>query len=235
MHLSSAAVARIFLMAVLGALTFWSLRNHPIPVAELGRRVPRCVAGLACFGFGITLFVKARLGLGPWDVFHGGLAKKIGLPIGLVVNLIGLVILPLWIPLKVRVGLGTVLNTLVIGLVLDVTSPLVNSPTNIIVRWTFVIVGLLIIAAGSGMYIGAGLGAGPRDGVMMGLRRFGLSVRTARTLIEVTTMGLGYLLGGKLGLATVVFMVGIGPLVQIALRHLSLPPLANSSEKPTAG
>jgi uncharacterized membrane protein YczE len=231
MHFSSAAIARLFLMAVLGTLTVWSLRNHPISVAELTRRVPRCVAGLACFGFGITLFVKAKLGLGPWDVFHGGLAKKIGLPIGLVVNLVGLVILPLWIPLKVRVGLGTVLNTLVIGLVLDLTSPLVKSPSNIVVRWTFVIVGLLIIAVGSGMYIGAGLGAGPRDGVMMGLRRFGLSVRTARTLIEVATMGLGYLLGGKLGLATVVFMVGIGPLVQIALRYLSLPALP-ISEKP---
>jgi uncharacterized membrane protein YczE len=228
MHLSSAALGRIFLMAVLGTLTVWSLRTHPISGTELARRVPRCVLGLAGFGFGITLFVKAKLGLGPWDVFHGGLAKKVGLPIGLVVNLIGLAVLPLWIPLKERVGLGTVLNTLVIGLVLDLTSPLVQPPENIVVRWTFVLVGLLIIAIGSGLYIGAGLGAGPRDGVMMGLRRFGLSVRTARTLIEVATMGLGYLLGGKLGLATVVFMVGIGPLVQIALRYLSLPALRSS-------
>jgi uncharacterized membrane protein YczE len=226
MHLSSVAVARIFLITILGSLTLWSLKNHPIPGAELVRRLPRCIAGLACFGFGITLFVKAKLGLGPWDVFHGGLANKFDLPIGLVVNLIGVVILPLWIPLKERVGLGTVLNTLEIGVVLDLTSPLVSEPSNLLVRWLFVLVGLLIIAIGSGLYIGSGLGAGPRDGVMMGLRRFGLSVRVARTLIEVTTMVLGYLLGGKLGAATALFTVGIGPLVQIALRYLSIPPLA---------
>jgi uncharacterized membrane protein YczE len=230
MDLSSAAIGRIFLIAILGILTTWSLRTHPIPGRELLRRVPRCVVGLAFFGFGITLFVKAKLGLGPWDVFHGGLANKLGLPIGLVVNLVGVAILPLWIPLKERVGLGTVLNTLEIGLVLDLTSPLLKSPSNLVVRWVFVIVGLLIISAGSGLYIGSGLGAGPRDGVMMGLRRFGLSVRTARTLIEVATMALGYLLGGKLGFATIVFMVGIGPLVQIALRYLSLPALAKVSQ-----
>jgi uncharacterized membrane protein YczE len=225
MHLSSVGIARIFLVTILGSLTVWSLKNHPIPRSELARRLPRCIVGLACFGFGITLFVKAGLGLGPWDVFHGGLANKLDLPIGLVVNLIGVIILPLWIPLKERVGLGTVLNTLEIGVVLDLTSPLVSPPSNIAVRWIFVLVGLLIIAIGSGLYIGSGLGAGPRDGVMMGLRRFGLSVRVARTLIEVTTMILGFLLGGKLGVATALFMVGIGPLVQIALRYLSLPPL----------
>lgn len=226
MNLSTAGYARLLLVVVLGALTTWSLKTHPIPVSELVRRLPRCIGGLACFGFGIALFFLADLGNPPWDVLHGGLAKKLDLPVGLVVNLVGLVVLVLWIPLRERVGLGTVLNTLEIGLVLDLTLEVLTKPTNLGLRIAFAGAGLVIIAVGSGLYIGSGLGAGPRDGVMMGLRRFKLSVRTSRTIIEVTTMAIGYLLGGRLGAGTVFFMVGIGPLVQIALRHLSLPPLS---------
>lgn len=233
MHFTTATVARIFLVLVLGTLTAWSLRSHPVPSRELARRVPRCVAGLACFGIGIALFVLGDLGNPPWDVLHGGLAKSLDLPIGLVVNLVGLVVLLLWIPLRERVGLGTVLNTLEIGLVLDLTLDILDKPNNLAVRVAFAVCGLVVVAIGSGLYIGSGLGAGPRDGVMMGLRRFKLSVRASRTLIEVVTMGLGYVLGGRLGLGTVLFMVGIGPLVQISLQHLSLPALEDPATATT--
>lgn len=223
--ITTAAAARILLVIVLGTLTAWSLRNHPIPSDELARRLPRCVAGLACFGVGIALFFRGDLGNPPWDVLHGGLAKSLDLPVGLVVNLVGVVVLLLWIPLRERVGLGTVLNTLEIGLVLDLALGVLSDPTSPVVRALYTVSGLVIIAVGSGLYIGSGLGAGPRDGIMMGLRRFNLSVRVSRTLIEVVTMGLGFLLGGRIGAGTFLFMFGIGPLVQLSLQRFSLPAL----------
>ena len=228
LDMSQAGVARLALIVILGVLTIWSLRRYPIPWAELGRRLPRCLLGLACFGLGIALFIQSDLGNPPWDILHTGLAKRANLPVGLIVNLVGVAVLVLWIPLRERVGLGTVLNTLEIGLAVDLFLRFLPHPTTLWFRWLFAIAGLLVIALGSGFYIGSGLGAGPRDGIMLGLRRFGLSVRMARTLIETVTMGVGYLLGGKIGLGTALFMLGIGPLVQIALKHLSLPPLARS-------
>lgn len=232
MSLSLTTGARAFLILVLTAVTVVSLRARPIAPAELRRRLPRCVAGLACFGLGIALFVRSTLGLPPWDVLHTGLAEIFDLPVGLVVNLVGLVVLLLWIPLRERPGLGTVLNTLEIGFVLDLSLNLLPTPKLFATRWLFALGGLVIIAAGSGLYIGSGLGPGPRDGVMMGLRRFGLSVRAARTVIELATMAIGFVLGGNVGLGTALFMFGIGPLVQIALRHLSLPPLVDPQSKP---
>jgi uncharacterized membrane protein YczE len=227
--MSSAGWARLALVIILGSLTIWSLRNHPISLIELRRRLPRCVAGLACFGLGIALFIEANLGNPPWDILHAGLAKKLGLPVGLVVNLVGVAVLGIWIPLRERVGLGTVLNTLEIGFTVDLFLRFIPRPNALLERWAFAVVGMLVIGIGSGLYIGSGLGAGPRDGVMLGLRRFGLSVRTARSLIELATMGLGFALGGKIGFATAFFMLAIGPLVQVSLKHLALPPLPNDT------
>jgi uncharacterized membrane protein YczE len=222
---STATFARIALVTILGILSVVSLRQRPVPLAELKRRLPRCVIGLACFGVGIAFFVQSKLGTAPWDVLHEGLSERTGLDFGLIINVVGLLVLPLWIPLKERIGLGTVLNTLEIGIVLDLVRPYAPAPDAMFIRIGYVMIGTLIVAVGSGLYIGSGLGAGPRDGIMMGLRRLGLSVRMARTIIEITTMIIGVLLGGTVGLGTAVFLISIGPLVQFFLARLSLPPL----------
>jgi uncharacterized membrane protein YczE len=226
LHLMSGpTLARIALIVVLGILAADSLRKNPISPTELQRRLPRCVFGLALFGTGIAFQFAAGLGTGPWDVLHGGLATITGWKVGLVLNLVGIAILPLWFPLKQRIGLGTVLNTLEIGLVLDLVRPHISQPDAMAVRVLYSIIGVVIIALGSGFYIGSGLGAGPRDGIMMGLKRLGLSVRAARTVVEITTLVIGLLLGGKAGVGTVLFLLGIGPCVQFFLERLTLPPI----------
>jgi uncharacterized membrane protein YczE len=215
-------------LGILAVLTALQWRDAPVSRRELVRRVPRCVGGLFCFAFGISLFFHSQLGTGPWDVLHGGLSKRSGLPVGLIINIVGLVVLPLWIPLKVRIGLGTVLNALLIGLFLDIVKPRMHDASAVWLQLVLAILGVLIIGIGSGLYIGAGLGAGPRDGIMVGLSRLGLSVRAARTLVEAVTLVVGWLLGGKIGLGTIIFLVGIGPIVQIALPRFSLAPLVPS-------
>jgi uncharacterized membrane protein YczE len=226
--MSGPTIARIALIVVLGALAADSLRKAPVSAVELRRRVPRCVFGLALFGIGIAFQFASGLGTGPWDVLHSGLATITGWKVGLVLNLVGLAILPLWIPLKQRIGLGTVLNTLEIGLVLDLARPYISQPDPMVLRVLCSAAGVVIIAIGSGFYIGSGLGAGPRDGIMMGLKRLGLSVRAARTVVEITTVVIGLLLGGKVGFGTVLFLVGIGPCVQFFLERLTLPALSTT-------
>lgn len=185
-------------------------------------RLTRCVIGLALFGFGITLFVRADLGLPPWDVFHLGVADNIGLSLGVVIIGVGLLLLVAWIPLRQRPGLGTILNALEIGIVVNLTKPLVGEPDHLLLQSAMVAGGLLVVALGSALYIGAGLGSGPRDGLMMGIsqrtwRQRRVSIRLARTAIEGTVLVAGFVLGGPIGLGTVAFMFGIGPLVQIML------------------
>lgn len=213
------------MVAVLAALATVSLYRYPVPLHELRRRLPRCVSGLALFGIGVSLFFASHLGTGPWDVLHAGIAKRTGLDVGLVNNLVGIAILPLWIPLRERVGIGTVLNALEIGLVVDFVKPRLPDVSSLALRLAYAVGGLVAISVASGLYIGAGLGTGPRDGIMIGLKRLGISVRAARTLIEIITLVLGLALGGAVGFGTALFLVGIGPLVQIALKRLALPPL----------
>ena len=182
-------------------------------------RLLRCVTGLACFGIGIAFFVKSTLGVPPWDVFHSGVSQHTGLGLGTVLIIVAFVVLLLWIPLRLRPGIGTILNAVEIGLVENIAQDLLPDSSNIAVRIAFMAAGMLCIAAGSGFYIGAELGSGPRDGLMLGLnKRFGISVRLARTVVEVTVMIIGIFLGGKIGIGTFVFAFGIGPLVQITLK-----------------
>jgi uncharacterized membrane protein YczE len=198
------------------------------PRRELARRLPRCIGGLACFGFGISCIVRARLGLAPWDVFHQGLSDLTGLSLGLMIEGMGLLILLLWIPLRQRPGLGTVLNAIEIGLVADLGTALLPETTSIFARWTYLAAGLLVIGIGSGFYIGAGLGTGPRDGLMVGLnRRFGWSIRRSRTVVELLALGAGIALGGPIGIGTLVLAFGIGPIAHFTIPRLSLPPIAN--------
>lgn len=192
--------------------------------ARLVERLVRCVLGLALFGFGITLFVRAGLGLAPWDVFHLGVADNLDLSLGVVIIVVGFLLLLLWIPLSQRPGVGTVLNAVEIGMVVNLTKPLVGEAEALVVQMLMVVSGLLVVGLGSALYIGAGLGSGPRDGLMMGIsgRTWGnrrVSIRTARTAVEASVLAAGFVLGGPVGVGTVAFMVVIGPLVQFLLPH----------------
>ena len=190
-------------------------------------KLARCITGLAFFGFGISLFLRANLGLAPWDIFHKGLSKKLDISIGLVIVGVGLLLLLLWIPLRQRPGVGTILNALEIGFVVNLTKPLVGEPDQLVMRTLMVIAGVLVIALGSALYIGAGLGSGPRDGLMLGLSKRSIagrqiSIRLARTVIELTVMVAGLFLGGSIGVGTLIFMFGIGPLVQQILPRFEM-------------
>jgi uncharacterized membrane protein YczE len=191
-------------------------------------RLLRCIAGLACFGVGISLFVASDLGVPPWDVFHQGLAELTGLPMGTVIIGVGFALLLLWIPLRQRPGLGTLLNAVEIGLVVNLTIDHVPHPGNLFIRALYVIAGLLVVGIGSGLYIGAGLGAGPRDGLMMGLAQRGVSVRVARTGLEAVVLVLGMLLGGSFGVGTLAFALGIGPVVHVTIPRLAMRPAEGS-------
>ena len=197
-------------------------------------RIARCVAGLCLFGLGISLLIAANLGAAPWDVFHTGISERTGWPVGAIIIAVGIALLALWIPLKESPGLGTVLNAFEIGLVVGFVLPAIPEPEALVLRVVMMIGGVVIIAVGSGLYIGAGLGPGPRDGLMTGLARRGLSIRLARTGIEVLVLIVGVLLGGSIGIGTAVFALCIGPLVQIFLPRLAMHerPLAVPASEP---
>ena len=202
------------------------------PAVDWAIRLTRCLAGLAMFGLGISLLIEAHLGAAPWDVFHQGLAELTGISVGTIIVIVGVAILLLWIPLRQKPGVGTLLNALEIGVTVDLIMPLLPSTDLLVVRVGYMLAGIVVVAIGSGLYIGSGLGAGPRDGLMMGLGRMGLSVRVARTAIEITVLVIGVLLGGTVGVGTVAFTFGIGPLVQVFLPKLALPPRRPAEQVP---
>ena len=183
--------------------------------------------GLVLFGFGLALMVIAELGLSPWDVFHQGVSERTGIPIGTVVIITGLLLLVTWIPLKEKIGIGTIANAIVIGLVLNLALLVLPQSLDLLAaRWLAMLSGVLIVAIGSGLYIGAGLGPGPRDGLMTGLTRItGYPLALVRAVLEIGALILGWLLGGTVGVGTLVFAFGIGPLVQFFLNRLRLAPV----------
>jgi uncharacterized membrane protein YczE len=202
---------------------------HPNPVATPGRldlraaapRLPALLVGLVLFGAGIALMVEAGLGLGPWEALNQGIARQTGLEIGTVSILLGIPILALWWPLGERPGIGTLLNVLCIGASTNIGIALLPTPPEdaTLVRLAAMAAGIVVIAIGSAIYLSTDLGPGPRDGLMTGAaKRFGWSIRRARTAIELTVLALGWALGGTVGLGTVVFALGIGPFLQLALR-----------------
>jgi uncharacterized membrane protein YczE len=187
-------------------------------------RSARLLAGLVLFGLGLALLVQAHLGLDPWTVFSDGVAKRVGLTLGEVTVVSSVGVLLLWIPLHQRPGIGTVANALVIGPVLDAGVALLPSPQPMALRILFLVLALVLVAVGTGLYVGVGWGPGPRDGLMTGLVELGVPLYLARTLIEGTVLVVGWLLGGTIGVATVVYALGVGPLVGRALPWLVLPP-----------
>ncbi len=155
----------------------------------------------------------------PWDVFHQGIEKITGWPLGTNIIVVSFFVLLLWIPLRIRPGLGTLMNAVQIGLVENIASDLIPETSGVALRVLYVTLGMCSIAAGSGLYIGAQLGSGPRDGLMLGInQRFGTSIRLSRTLVEITVLVVGVILGGTIGVGTFVFAFGIGPMVQATLR-----------------
>lgn len=181
--------------------------------------------GLVVIGFGIALNIRSNLGLSPWDVFHQGLARRTSLSFGAVTIIVGAAVFLGWIPLRQRIGPGTLSNPVVVGLVIDRVMLLVDDASAAPLRYVYLLGGILLIGAGSGLYIGARLGPGPRDGLMTGLAEKGLSIRSARFVIEGVMLVAGWLLGGAVGLGTLLFTVLIGPLVQFFLRLFDRGPV----------
>jgi uncharacterized membrane protein YczE len=187
-------------------------------------RLIQLIGGLLLFGGSLALLVRSRLGLDPWDVFHQGLAIRSGIPIGTVTILVGAVVLLLWIPLGQRPGIGTIANVILVGLALDGTLAILPTQSDLGVRWAFLVAGIVLNGIATGAYIGAALGPGPRDGLMVGLAARRHSLRVVRTAIELTVLGIGWLLGGTVGIGTVLYAVTIGPIVHVTLPALTRRP-----------
>ena len=188
----------------------------------LGRRFTNLMVGLVLFGVGLAMMLNARLGVPPWDVLHQGLYKQFGLTIGIWSIIVSLLVLVLWLPLRERFGIGTILNAVVIGVVFDLAALALPEPETISWRIVMVAGGILLVGFASGLYIGANLGPGPRDGLMTGIAKFGPSIRLTRTVLEVSVLMIGWLLGGTFGVGTVAFALLMGPLVQFFLPRLEV-------------
>lgn len=192
------------------------------PWGEVRRRLIPLLVGLVLCGIAFACIVQADLGLDPWDVLHQGVSDLTGIPIGMVSVLVGLIVVVGWIPLRQRLGIGTVANALVIGSTMDVVLPLLPEASTTARQWALLVTGLVIAGPGIGMYIGARLGPGPRDGIMTGLAERGPSIRLVRTLIELTALAVGVALGGTVGIGTVLFAITVGPNTQFWLERLDL-------------
>lgn len=189
-----------------------------IRAGRSARRLTQLLVGLWLYGVAMGMLVRSELGLDPWDVFHDGVQKLTGLSFGTVVILTGVAVLALWWPLRQWPGLGTVANTLVIGLATDATLAVLVTPDGTMWRWVLLLGGILVNGFAGALYIGSQYGPGPRDGLMTGIsRRTGLSIRLVRTSLELTVLVLGWLLGGVVGLGTVLYALLIGPTIQLFL------------------
>lgn len=187
-------------------------------------RFVRLIAGLVIFGAGEACLVGSELGNSPWTVFAEGVSLNSPLAIGTATVVISFFVLLLWVPLRQAPGLGTIANAIVIGLMIDATLAILPDDPGIGLRWVMVPVGIALVAIGSGLYLTAALGPGPRDGLMTGLhRRTGVSLRVARVGIELTVLVTGFILGGTVGAGTVLFALAIGPGVQLAVERLATP------------
>ena len=206
------------------------MSRQPVPLQvltwpnkrELARRLPRLLAGIIVLGVGIAPILDAELGVAPWDVLHQGLADVTGLSFGLVVVLVGIVVLLTWIPLEQRAGIGTIINTLTVGFIVNGMLDVLPEVHNLAVRWAMLLGGIVITSFGMALYIGAGLGPGPRDGLMTAVAARGHPLWLVRTVIELVALAIGFALGGDVGIGTVLFAFGIGPIGHWFLARLHL-------------
>lgn len=185
------------------------------------RRFASLFLGLWLYGFSMAMMIAAGLGLDPWDVFHQGVAQRFSLSFGVVTAITGVLVLLLWIPLRQRPGFGTVANVIVIAISVDTSLAFLPDFDSMPIRILVLVSGVLLNGLASVLYIGAGMGPGPRDGLMTGfVARTGLSVRLVRTSIEVVVLAVGWTLGGTVGVGTVLYALGIGPTIQLLIRVL---------------
>jgi uncharacterized membrane protein YczE len=198
----------------------------PPPADRLARRMGQLLVGLVLYGVSDAMLVLAGLGLDPWDVLHQGLARRTGIPIGTWTIIVGAAVLLIWIPLRQRPGVGTACNVVVIGVVIDIVLAAVPVPHALPLRIASLLGGIALNGVATACYIGAGLGPGPRDGLMTGIARRGHSLRLVRTGIEASVLAAGWLLGGTVGIGTVAYAVSIGPLVHLLLPRLTIRPAA---------
>jgi uncharacterized membrane protein YczE len=197
--------------------------RQQLRAGRLPRRLIQLLAGLTLYGVSLAMMIRAQLGLDPWDVFHYGVAVHLPVSFGTVTILVGLAVLLLWIPLRQMPGLGTVLNVFVIGLVTDAALAVLSTPSALLSRAVLLAAGIVLNGLAGALYIGSQLGPGPRDGLMTGLvRRTGRSVGLVRTAIELTALGVGWLMGGVVGVGTVAYALAIGPIVHVLLPRLTV-------------
>jgi len=186
------------------------------------RQFIQVFSGTSLIGIGISLNYLANLGLGPWGVFHDGLSKTLGISYGRTIIITGVAVMLLWIPLKQKPGIGTIVDIFLVGIVADLIILNFELSDSIFLSLTLIAFGIILIGAGTAIYVGADLGAGPRDGVMVGLETIGLKIGTARNLIELFAFLTGWLLGGLVGYVTILFVIGIGPVVQMVLPYVDM-------------
>ena len=197
------------------------------PRVVWARRIAQLLVGLFLYGVGLALMVRAGIGVAPWDVLSQGVSLRTGLPFGLVTNIIGAIVLLLWIPIRVRVGVGTVANVLLIGTCAQLGLSVIPQQTVPGLQALVFAGGLALVAVATGLYIGARLGPGPRDGLMTGLhRRTGWRIWIVRTGIEVIVLAVGWLLGGQFGVGTIAFALLIGPMVGVTMPLFRIPETA---------
>ncbi|RZS44654.1 putative membrane protein YczE [Herbihabitans rhizosphaerae] len=186
------------------------------------RRLAQLLFGLALYGSSAALTIRATLGLNPWNVLHEAISKRTGLSFGTVVAIVGVTVLLAWLPLRQRPGIGTVANVVVTALAVDATLAVVPAPTDLVARVALLVAGVTLNGLAVAIYVGARLGPGPRDGLMTGIHaRTRVSVRMARTAIEVVVLVVGWLLGGTVGVGTVIYALAIGPLAQLFLPRVA--------------
>jgi len=208
--------------------TFW-------PRERAAARLTQLVVGLALYGASEALMLRPGVGVDPWDVFHTGVARITGIPVGTVLIGVGVLVLLLWIPLRQRPGLGTAANVVIIGGVVDLFLGSIPVPHALWVRWSVFLSGVLLNAVATGLYIGAGLGPGPRDGLTTGMARRKHSIRLVRAGVELSVLALGWLLGGNVGPGTLVYALAIGPLVHVTIPRMNFIARGrNASRAPAA-
>jgi len=205
------------------------------PALTMTRRIVQLIVGLFFYGIAIAMMIRASVGVAPWDVLSQGLALQTGLGFGVLTIIIGAVVLLLWIPIRQKPGIGTVLNVLLIGPAADLGLAVIPPQTELVLQILVFASGLALLSIATGLYIGARMGPGPRDGLMTGIHaRFGVKIWIVRTSIEVVVLSAGWILGGNVGLGTVAFALLIGPMVNVTIPLLLVPSAQQTQAAGTA-